>query len=134
MLKIGDTYETPFSLSQEQVNAFAELSGDKNPVHIDEAYAASTSFRKPIVHGIFSAAIFSKILGTLFPGEGTIYLSQSLQFKRPVYPGEAYLAKVEVKSLDGRNTATLSTTLLQEGTGKAVIEGEAKVMHKELIP
>jgi 3-hydroxybutyryl-CoA dehydratase len=134
MLKVGDTYEMPFSLSQEQVNAFAELSGDKNPVHIDAAFAANTSFKKPIVHGIFSAAIFSRILGTIFPGDGTIYLGQTLQFKRPVYPGEDYQARVEVVSLDGRNSATIATVLTHVATGKAVIEGEAKVMHKELIP
>lgn len=134
MLKVGDFYEMPFSLSQEQVNAFAELSGDKNPVHLDEAFAATTSFKKPIVHGIFSAAIFSRILGTLFPGEGTIYLSQNLQFKRPVYPVEDYHARVEVLSLDGRNAATIGTVLVHVATGKSVIEGEAKVMHKALIP
>ncbi|MEQ9099070.1 MAG: MaoC family dehydratase [Imperialibacter sp.] len=134
MLKVGDTYEMPFSLTQEQVNAFAELSGDKNPVHIDAAFAANTSFKKPIVHGIFSAAIFSRILGTIFPGDGTIYLGQTLQFKRPVYPGEDYQAKVEVVSLDGRNSATIATMLTHKSSGKAVIEGEAKVMHKELIP
>jgi len=134
MLKVGDTYEMPFSLTQQQVNAFAELSGDKNPVHIDEAFAANTSFKKPIVHGIFSAAIFSRILGTIFPGDGTIYLGQTLQFKRPVYPGEEYQARVEVVSLDGRNSATISTTLTHTATGKVVIDGEAKVMHKELIP
>ncbi len=134
MLKPGDFHETPFSVSQEQVNAFAELSGDNNPVHIDEAFAANTAFQRPIVHGIYSAAIFSKILGTVFPGQGTIYLAQTLQFKRPVFPGEAYTARVEVISLDGRNSATLSTKLMHTATGKPVIEGEAKVMNKELIP
>jgi 3-hydroxybutyryl-CoA dehydratase len=134
MLKVGDTYEMPFSLTQEQVNAFAELSGDKNPVHIDAAFAATTSFKKPIVHGIFSAAIFSRILGTIFPGDGTIYLGQTLQFKRPVFPDEDYQAKVEVVSLEGRNSATIATVLTHVATGKSVIEGEAKVMHKEQIP
>ena len=134
MLKVGDTFEEPYSLTQEQVNAFAALSGDKNPVHTDVRYAAGTPFKKPIVHGIFSAAVFSKILGTIFPGEGTIYLSQTLQFKRPVFPGENYSAKVEVVSLDGRNAATISTVLTHTATGKPVIEGEARVMHTTLIP
>lgn len=133
MLKIGDYHEMPFSVTQEQVAKFAELSGDHNPVHLDETFAAATSFGKPIVHGIFSASIFSKILGTIFPGEGTIYLSQALQFKRPVFPAEEYLARVEVISLDGKNTATLSTKLVQKESGKAVIEGEARVMNKVRI-
>lgn len=134
MLKVGDFYEEQVTLSQQQVNAFAELSGDKNPVHIDEAFAAETSFKKPIVHGIFSAAIFSRLLGTIFPGEGSIYLGQTLQFKRPVYPGEAYTARVEITSLEGSNSATFSTVLTHSATGKVVIEGEAKVMNKDLLP
>ncbi len=134
MLKQGDFYEEQVTLSQQQVIAFAELSGDKNPVHIDEKFAAETSFKKPIVHGIFSAAIFSRLLGTIFPGEGSIYLGQTLQFKRPVYPGEAYTARVEITSLDGRNSATFSTVLTHASTGKVVIEGEAKVMNKNLLP
>jgi len=134
MLKHGDFYEEQVTLSQQQVNAFAELSGDKNPVHIDEKFAAETSFKKPIVHGIFSAAIFSRLLGTVFPGEGSIYLGQTLQFKRPVYPGEAYTARVEITSLDGRNSATFSTVLTHTSTAKVVIEGEAKVMNKNLLP
>jgi len=134
MLKQGDFYEEQVTVSQQQVNAFAELSGDKNPVHIDEAFAAQTSFKKPIVHGIFSAAIFSRILGTVFPGQGSIYLGQTLQFKRPVYPGEAYTARVQITGIDGRNSATFSTVLTHTVTGKVVVDGEAKVMNKNLLP
>ena len=77
MIKTGDTYSHEFQFSQEEVNQFAQVTGDKNPVHTDAAYAATTMFKKPIMHGMLSASLFSKVFGTLFPGEGTIYLKQS---------------------------------------------------------
>ena len=93
MLQVGDTYQTEFTISQEQVNQYAVLSGDNNPLHIDAAYAATTNFKSPIVHGIFTSGIISRVLGTEFPGEGTFYLGQQLDFKRAIYPDKKYIAK-----------------------------------------
>src|SRR6187431_194110 len=96
MLQVGDTYSEVFSYTQEQVIAFAELSGDKNPLHLDAAYAATTMFKKPIIHGILGASIMSKILGMHFPGEGTVYLRQEIDFKRPMYVDVQYEAQLKV--------------------------------------
>jgi len=86
----GDNYQLEFRFTQNQVEDFARLTGDSNPLHLDPDYASRTLFKKPIIHGVLGASIFSKIMGTLFPGEGTIYLSQQLEFKRPMYVDTTY--------------------------------------------
>ena len=90
MVKIDSQFEHLFSFTQEDVEAFAKVTGDNNPVHLDESYAAKTMFKRPIMHGMLGAAVFSKVFGTMFPGEGTIYLSQSLSFLKPMYVSENY--------------------------------------------
>ena len=137
MLKIGDTYETTFIISQEQVNQFAALSGDQNPIHIDAEFAAGTSFKSPIVHGIFSATVISRILGMEFPGPGTFYLNQTLSFKRAVYPGKVYAAKLEIIDIkEGKHTATIRTQYFETESGKSrlVLDGEASVKNKTRLP
>ncbi|MEP2024128.1 MAG: MaoC family dehydratase [Reichenbachiella sp.] len=137
MLKVGDTYETEFNISQEQVNAFAELSGDKNPLHIDSEFAATTNFKSPIVHGIFTSAVISKVLGMEFPGPGTFYLSQKLDFKRAIYPGKRYMAKFEIIEIrEGKHIAVISTQYFETETGRnrIVLDGQAEVKNLEQIP
>ena len=73
---VGLSYEHEFSFSQDSVKRFAEVTGDNNPIHLDSVYAATTPFKKPIMHGFLSGSIFSKVFGTIYPGEGTIYLKQ----------------------------------------------------------
>ena len=89
-LKIGDSYKEEFVITQEMVNKFAKLSGDKNPLHIDKKFAATTRFKNPIVHGLFSVTSFGKVMGTKFPGPGSIHVAQNLSFKKPLYPDEKY--------------------------------------------
>lgn len=135
MLKLGDNYQEPFTITQEQVNLFAELSGDKNPLHIDAEYAANTPFKKPITHGIFSAAFISKVLGMDFPGEGTLYLSQNLAFKRPVYPDNDFEVRMEITEIiEGKHTATIKTQIFEKQRGKLVVDGEAQVKNIEKLP
>ena len=134
ILNIGDTYENDFSFSMEDVQTFAKISGDFNPIHIDAAYAAETVFKKPIVHGIFALSIFSKMIGMTFPGEGTVYMKQDVSFKRPVFVGQQYIAKVVVKEVNrDRHTAILATEILDAETKKQCVQGEATIMHKEKI-
>lgn len=135
MLKIGDTFSEEFTLTEKQVQEFADVSGDHNPLHLDKAYAANTPFKKPIAHGILSAAIISKILGTQFPGEGTLYLSQTLDFKRPVFPDQAYVVKCEIIELvEGKNIATIATKIFDATTNKIALDGQAKVRNTEKLP
>lgn len=129
-MKAGDKYIKEFSISQEQVNSFAELTGDHNPIHLDEAYAASTPFKQRIVHGIFTATVFSQIVGMEFPGEGTIYLSQNLSFKRPVFPDKPYEARLEVtETIEGKHIATIKTEVYDKENGKLALTGEALVKN-----
>lgn len=131
-IKQGDTYELATRFTQEQVNAFATCSLDNNPIHINPEYAAKTPFGKPIVHGFFAGAVFSRVFGTMWPGEGTIYMSQQMSFRAPVFVKNDYIAKFEVLEADAvKHRGLIKTTLVEKATGKEVITGEAKLMHTE---
>lgn len=126
-LSVGQSAEMTRIVAAADVDAFAEVSGDTNPVHLDEAYARTTTFQSRIAHGMLSGAYISAVLGTRLPGPGAIYLNQSLRFRRPVKIGDAVTARVTVASLDERRGhATFSTVCLVDG--KTVVDGEAVVM------
>jgi len=131
MINIGDTFEHHFSFSQQDVVLFAKVTGDNNPVHLDDEYAAKTLFKRPIIHGMLGGSVFSKVFGTMFPGEGTIYLNQNLQFLRPMLVSTNYTAQFEVLDIDReKHRATVSTIVINE-EGKKVIDGSAILMHSE---
>ena len=133
MLELGQKYSHSFSYTQEQVNDFARVTGDNNPVHLDEEFASKSIFKRRIAHGMLGASILSKVFGTLFPGNGTIYLNQTLNFLRPMYVEEVYEAVFEVKELIiDKNRAIISTTIINS-EGKSVLSGEATIMNIEAI-
>ena len=116
------------TFTEANVQAFAEASGDKNPVHLDEAYAQTTRFGKRIVHGMLVAGLISAVLGTQLPGPGTIFLGQELSFKAPVYIGDTVTAEIEVAAVrEGKSIATLITNCYNQD-GTLVIEGKATVL------
>jgi len=126
-LSVGQSAEMNHVVTAAVIDAFAAVSGDTNPVHLDEAYASQTQFQGRIAHGMLSAAYISAVLGTRLPGPGAIYLNQSLRFRRPVRIGDEVTARVTVEALDERRgQATLATVCLVGG--KAVVEGEATIM------
>jgi len=129
----GQVFTHRFQFSQHQVNEFAALTGDNNPLHLDAAYAATTLFRKPIIHGFLSGSIFSKVLGTLFPGEGTIYLKQSMEFKGPLFVDIPYEAIFTVKEILPGSVALISTQIKDTSSGNILIDGEASVKNKQKI-
>lgn len=109
------------------IQTFADVTGDDNPMHLDEAYAAGTMFKGCIAHGMLSAGYISKVIGTQLPGPGAIYLSQTLTFRAPVRAGEVVDARVEVIALDEkRRKVTLSCAC--KVAGKVVVDGEAVVL------
>ncbi|MGZ8363734.1 MAG: MaoC family dehydratase [Caulobacteraceae bacterium] len=125
-LKVGDCAETVHTVTDEDLRAFAAVSGDTNPVHLDEAYAAATPFKTRIAHGLLGGAYISAILGTKLPGPGSIYLSQTLNFKRPIRIGDEVTTRVEVTALDpAKGRATLATSCL--ANGKLALDGEAVI-------
>ncbi len=131
-IKTNDVYTHEFVFTQDQVNTFAETSGDKNPIHIDAEFAAKTMFKKPIIHGFLSGSVFSKVFGTLFPGEGTIYLNQSMAFKAPMFVDTTYVAVFTVQEvITEKNRAKILTEIKDKETGAVTLSGEATVMNKE---
>lgn len=134
MIEAGQMYKHAFLFTQAQVEEFAKVSGDHNPIHLDAQYAANTVFKKPIIHGFLGGSVFSKILGTLFPGEGSVYLKQSMEFLRPMYVDTHYEAIMEVKEVEKeKNRALIQTNIVDPATQKIVIKGEALLMNKEKI-
>lgn len=133
MVNIDSQFEHSFSFTQDDVVAFAKVTGDNNPVHLDESYAASTMFKRPIMHGMLGATVFSKVFGTMFPGEGTIYLSQSLTFLKPMYVNDKYKAVFSVKELFLEKNRALFTTQIFNTDEKLVMSGEALVMNVDQI-
>lgn len=134
MIEVGQIYTHEFSFSQDEVNRFAEVTGDKNPVHLNADYAAKTMFKKPIMHGMLSASLFSKVFGTLFPGEGTIYLKQSLGFMKPMYVDTKYEAVFTVKEvIKDKNRAIVETLIKDKTNGTVCTSGEATVMNVDKI-
>jgi 3-hydroxybutyryl-CoA dehydratase len=125
-LKVGDRVEKQYVISDEDVEAFARVSGDYNPLHFDDEYAASTIFGKRIAHGLISLAKFSGIFGMDMPGLGTLWLSQKVEFRKPVFIGHTYAAIAEVTNID-RRRATIATWV-EDAAGIRVLEGEAIVL------
>jgi acyl dehydratase len=134
MIQKGETYSHEFKFTQNEVIQFAEVTGDKNPVHTDAEYAAKTMFKRPIMHGMLSASLFSKVFGTLFPGEGTIYLKQSLNFLKPMYVETDYVAEFKVLDIIAeKNRAIVETTIKDKNSGLVCTSGEATVMNTNAI-
>lgn len=126
-IKIGEQASLSKTYTEDDVRGFSRLSLDKNPLHLDPDYAAGSIFGKQIVHGMLVASLFSAILGTTLPGEGSIYLGQTLNFRAPIYLGDRITATVEVlKIRPDKPIVTLMTTAVKED-GTVVIDGEAVV-------
>jgi acyl dehydratase len=122
---VGQASKLSRTVSAEDVEAFARLTGDANPVHLDEAYAATTRFHHRIAHGMLAASYVSALLGTQFPGPGTIYMSQSLKFTRPVFLGDTLEVSVRVLAFrPEKSILTLETTVANQ-RGELVLSGEA---------
>lgn len=127
-LKIGDKASRTKTVTEADILAFAQASGDTNPVHLDDDYAATTRFGRRIAHGMLTASVISAILGNDLPGPGTVYMSQTLAFKAPVFIGDVVTATVEVIAYrEERRIATFHTTCANQD-GTLVLDGEAIVL------
>ncbi|GAA5175369.1 MaoC family dehydratase [Niveibacterium umoris] len=126
-IEVGQSATLTKTFNEAEVRAFAEVSTDTNPVHLDEAYAASTQFGTRIVHGMLTASLFSALLGNHLPGPGTVYLGQSLRFRRPVKLGDTVEASVTVKTVDREKNRVELDCVCSVG-GKPVLMGDALVM------
>ena len=127
-LKVGDTFAKSRLVTDELIRAFAELSGDHNPIHLDEEFAATTRFGKRIAHGMLSGAFISAVLGFEFRERKIVYLSQEMRFIAPVFIGDTVTTTATVKRIrEDKGIVTLDTTCTNQD-GNPTILGEAVVM------
>lgn len=129
--KVGDERVLTREVTRERILKFVEVSGDRNPVHLSEAVAATTRFKKCIAHGMLSASYISTLIADAIPGPGAIYLGQNLRFVRPVYPGDSITVKATVKAIDTEKQTMTLTTVCSNQHGKEVITGEAEVLYAD---
>jgi 3-hydroxybutyryl-CoA dehydratase len=126
-LVVGEKATFTKRITDEDIRSFAEISGDKNPIHIDDEFAAKSFAGKRIAHGMLVSGLISAVLGTILPGVGTVYLSQELRFKAPVFPGDEITAEVTVEEKQPKGRVKLNT-VCKNAEGKVVIEGTAIVL------
>lgn len=127
-IQVGQSASQSATLTQKAIRDFAAVTGDTNPAHLDADYARTTMMKDVVGHGMWSGALFSRILGTQFPGPGTIYLGQSLSFRRPVYIDDVVTATVTVTKKDDAKGKVWFDTVVKNQRGETVIEGEAIVL------
>lgn len=126
IIEKGLSFSYSRKLSKNLIEDFAKVSGDYNPIHLDEDYASTTVFKKPVAHGILMASMFSYIFGNHYPGVGSIYISQNLRFKKPVYVDDVVLATVTVESVNyEKRRIKFSTVCAVEGS--VVVTGDAEI-------
>ena len=125
-IKCGDSVEIEKEMTFEMVKIFSQISEDYNPVHLDKEYASKSRYKKQIIHGMMASSLFSGLFGTKLPGEGCVYKSQNIKFKRPIYIGDIVKAKVEVKyiSIESKTVGFSTRCLVKD---KVVIDGESEI-------
>lgn len=127
-IAVGEVAELSRVVAEADIAGFAGSVGDRNPIHSDPAFAATTRFRGPIAPGIWTAGLISAVIGTRLPGPGTLYETQELRFLRPVRVGDTIVARVEVvEVIPERNRVRLKTTCLNQ-RGEEVLSGDAWVL------
>lgn len=125
--EVGATASRTKTITDQDIQGFAAISTDTNPIHLDEDYASDTPFGKRIAHGMLTASLISAVLANDLPGPGSIYLSQTMKFTKPVFIGDTITATVSITNVRERsNIVTLATTIVNQD-GDVVLEGEAVV-------
>lgn len=130
-IKIGQKKIFSQIITKSLIDDFAKISGDYNPLHMNDEYAFNTSFEKRVCHGMLLASFFSKLIGMYLPGKNALYFSQSLQFKSPCFINDKIFVKGEV--LDKSNSTRIITvkTTIQKNSGEYLVDGQAKVIVRE---
>ncbi len=130
-LNIGDTFSTSRLVTDELIRKFAEVSGDYNPIHLDEGFAKTTRFGKRIAHGMLSGAFISAVLGNEFKDRKIVYLSQTMKFTAPVFIGDTVTATGTITNIrEDKNIVTLETVCTNQN-GETLVKGDAAVMVLE---
>ena len=129
MLKKGDTYSKTIIFKQEDVETFARITGDHNPIHVDREYAAQSVFKKTVVHGMLAASSFSGVLGVAFPGKGSIVTHRALTFVRPVFVDEEYSMHFKILEVNYTNYQGLIKTTMKNPKGQICITMISKILN-----
>ncbi len=127
MLKAGDSFTLEHQFSLDQVRIFASVTGDANPLHTDPSFVEGSRFEKNIVHGMYMASLISSVLGCHFPGQGTVYVEQSLTWLAPVYVDEAVSVSVTILERLPKGRARMDTRI-HKADGTEVLRGEALII------
>jgi len=127
-LQPGQTHTASVAVTDERVRDFARATGDHNPIHLDDAAAAKSIFKRRVAHGMLSAGILSGVIGMQFPGEGTIYLSQTMKFLAPVFIGDTLTLNLKVLERIPEKKRVRLETVIANQDRKVVFTGEAVVM------
>lgn len=123
--KVGDSDSVTMTITDEMVRAFAALSGDDNPVHVDDAFAAKTRFGKRIAHGMLLGALLSRVAGTKIPGPGTIVISQDIRYKEPCYIGDTVTAEIKILHMRADKPVIKIASRVTNQDGAILIDGGA---------
>jgi 3-hydroxybutyryl-CoA dehydratase len=126
--EVGESATLERTIDDAMIRGFAEVTGDRNPVHLDDDYAKESFFGGRIAHGMLVASLISEVLGTRLPGPGTIYLSQQLAFRAPVRPGDTVTVRAEIIAFDKERSRITMSTRVTNQRGEIVIDGEAKLV------
>lgn len=127
-IKIGDTASISKTITDADIKAFAAVTGDHNPVHLDDAFAAQTCFGRRIAHGMLTASLISSVIANELPGQGSIYLGQSLQFVAPVFLDDTVTARVTVTAVREDKPIVKLETVCFNQRAEVVLKGEATVL------
>lgn len=132
MLKVGDEFKHEFSYTQQDVNDYARVSGDTNPLHVDEEAGKQSMFGRNIIHGFLGASVFTKIFGALWYNDGHVYLSQSMKWLRPMFVDTQYEATIRVAEIfPEKNRIRYECEVKDVKSGETTIVGEAVLMNKK---
>jgi len=132
MLQPGDEFRHTFSYTQEDVNTYARVSGDTNPLHIDPAAGKASMFGRNIIHGFLGASVFTKIFGVLWYADGHIYMTQNIKWLKPMFVDTQYEAVVKVKEIfPEKNRILYECAVYDSNTKEQTITGEAMLMNKK---
>lgn len=127
-LKVGDTFSITREVTDEVVRQFAEVSGDYNPIHLDEEFAKNTRFGKRIAHGMLSGAFISAVLGNEFRDMKIVYLSQTMKFTAPVFIGDTVTTTATVTHIREDRRIVTCETVCTNQNGEMLVTGESKIM------
>ena len=130
-IKVGQKFKFTEKITEKLLNDFATLSGDQNPLHMDEKYANDTPFKKRVCHGMLLASFFSRLIGMYLPGKNALYFSQSLNFKSPCFIGDEITVEGEVVDKSMATKILAVNTTIYNQYRKSLVDGIAKVIVRE---